>query len=96
MAKHIMIRGHKYTVKHVDKFDDGSTIGRCSQRKAAIEILKGMPKSIDAETTIHEVLHAVCYHSGVYRDKRGMVGEEHMIDAISNGLYQLGFKPPIK
>ena len=94
--KHIKIRGHRYKVIHVDKFEDEGLIGNCIQKSTEIKILRGMAPSVEAETTIHEVLHALCFHAGVYIDKRGKADGEHMIDAISNGLFQLGFKPPIK
>ena len=94
--KHIKIGGHRYKVAYVGKFESRNTIGNCLQKDAKIEILKGMPSSIEEETVIHEVLHAVCYHAGVSHDKKGMVNEEQIIEALSNGLFQLGFKPPIK
>ncbi len=93
--KSINIRGHKYTVTRVDEFEDAGTIGHCTQKDASIKVLKGMPESIEAETTIHEVLHALCYHAGIYPNKSGMVNGEQIIDSLANGLFQLGFKPPI-
>ena len=46
-------------------------------------INEGIEKTRKLETLIHEILHAICYNTGLEHDER-------QIEALSNGLFQLG------
>ena len=48
-----------------------------------ILINEGIEKTRKLETLIHEILHAICYNTGLEHDER-------QIEALSNGLFQLG------
>jgi Zn-dependent peptidase ImmA (M78 family) len=80
------IGGHLYKIaelplKHED--DTKELYGRHLVKENIILINKDIETSRKYETLVHEVLHAIHYNTGLDHDER-------QIDAISNGLFQLG------
>ena len=80
------IGGHLYKIaelplKHED--DTKELYGRHLVKENIILINSDIETSRKYETLIHEVLHAIHYNTGLDHDER-------QIDAISNGLFQLG------
>ena len=80
------IGGHLYKIaelplKHED--DTKELYGRHLVKENILLINKDIEKSRKYETLIHEVLHAIHYNTGLDHNERE-------IDAISNGLFQLG------
>ena len=68
-------------LKHED--DTKELYGRHLVKENIILINSDIETSRKYETLIHEVLHAIHYNTGLDHDER-------QIDAISNGLFQLG------
>ena len=80
------IGGHHYTVlcedlRHED--DSKELYGRHLVRHSEILINSQIDETRQQETLIHEILHAILINAGHEHN-------EGMIDAISNGLHQLG------
>jgi len=91
----VKICGHSYRVKFVPKLrgfefetrtHSGKEVyGQANYDKGLIELNTSMCKSLEEETLIHEVLHAIMFHSHCKHDH-----DEGLIQSISNGLYRLG------
>tara|TARA_R110000824_G_scaffold151672_1_gene322717 strand:- start:39 stop:365 length:327 start_codon:yes stop_codon:yes gene_type:complete len=82
----ISIGGHVYkiVVQELKHEDPKKTLyGRHSVDDNIIYISDSIVTSRKEETLIHEVLHAIFYNTGLDHN-------EHQIEAISNGLFQLG------
>jgi Zn-dependent peptidase ImmA (M78 family) len=82
----IDIGGHIYTVVPTELTHEDSTrelYGRHEVKENVIYINKNIHESRQQETLIHEILHAIYFNCGLKHD-------EQYIDAISNGLFQLG------
>jgi|9_EtaG_2_1085328.scaffolds.fasta_scaffold00040_32 Zn-dependent peptidase ImmA (M78 family) len=85
-ALEINIGGHDYKIielplEHEDKSKE--LYGRHMVKENIILINEDIHKSRKEETLIHEILHAIFFNYGLNHDER-------VIDAISNGLFQLG------
>jgi len=80
------IGGHNYNImvtplEHED--NDKELYGRHLVKNNIILINEEIEDSRQKETLMHEVLHAVYYNTGLEHNERE-------IEAISNGLFQLG------
>lgn len=80
------IGGHHYNVlvlplEHEDQSKE--LYGRHLVKENLILINEDIHESRKKETLMHEILHALFYNYGLNHD-------EGQIDAISNGLFQLG------
>ena len=85
-AIELNIGGHNYKIIELPlTHEDGSKelYGRHLVKENVILINKDIAESRKKETLIHEVLHAIFYNTGLEHDER-------QIEAISNGLFQLG------
>tara|TARA_R110002051_G_scaffold318947_1_gene402150 strand:+ start:1967 stop:2287 length:321 start_codon:yes stop_codon:yes gene_type:complete len=85
-AMRIVIGGHEYEVIFTDlQHEDSSKelYGRHEVKDNIIYINKNIHKSRQQETLIHEILHAIHFNCGLKHN-------EGYIDALSNGLFQLG------
>jgi|TARA_R100000995_G_scaffold56814_1_gene28154 Zn-dependent peptidase ImmA (M78 family) len=85
-AMELKIGGHLYKIvelplKHEDETKE--LYGRHMVKDNIILINKDIHQSRKQETLVHEVLHAIFYNYGLEH-------KENLIDAISNGLFQLG------
>ena len=80
------IGGHQYKINLVGemKVKNGSIMGLHDCRTCTINIDKNLTESRQKETLIHEILHAVLTNAGFQEQ------DEHYIDTIANGLFQLG------
>tara|TARA_R110000824_G_scaffold15484_5_gene65075 strand:- start:573 stop:896 length:324 start_codon:yes stop_codon:yes gene_type:complete len=80
------IGGHVYKVKHmkdVNKKDGRMLLGLHDVKEQTIMVDIDLQKSRKVETLLHEVLHVIYTNTGCDHDERA-------IDALSNGLMQLG------
>jgi Zn-dependent peptidase ImmA (M78 family) len=80
------IGGHNYKIvelplEHED--NDKELYGRHLVKDNIILINANIEESRKIETLVHEILHAIHYNTGLEHDER-------TIEAISNGLFQLG------
>jgi Zn-dependent peptidase ImmA (M78 family) len=85
-AMELTIGGHLYKIvelplKHEDESKE--LYGRHMVKDNIILINTDIHQSRKEETLIHEILHAIFYNYGLEH-------KENLIDAISNGLFQLG------
>lgn len=89
------IVGHNYKVKFIDKlrgyevdtrtYSGNEVYGQTNYDKNAIELNSSMCKNLQEEVLVHEIIHAIIFHSHKRNDH-----DEAVIQAISNGLYRLG------
>ena len=80
------IGGHTYTILECElnhEESDKELYGRHLVKDNLILINESIQESRQYETLMHEILHAIFYNYGLDHD-------ESRIDAISNGLFQLG------
>ena len=80
------IGGHIYSIVECElnhKESDKELYGRHLVKDNIILINESIQESRQYETLMHEILHAIFYNYGLDHD-------ESRIDAISNGLFQLG------
>ena len=85
-ALELTIGGHEYKIIELPlEHEDSSKelYGRHLVKENVILINDSIHESRKKETLIHEVLHAIFYNYGLEH-------KENLIDAISNGLFQLG------
>ena len=85
-AMELNIGGHNYKIIELplEHEDEGKELyGRHMVKDNIILINKDIEQSRKLETFIHEILHAIHYNTGLEHDERA-------IEAISNGLFQLG------
>ena len=85
-ALEINIGGHDYRIielplQHEDESKE--LYGRHMVKENIILINEDIHPSRKEETLVHEILHAIFFNYGLEH-------EERLIDAISNGLFQLG------
>tara|TARA_Y100000356_G_scaffold69951_1_gene57593 strand:+ start:867 stop:1187 length:321 start_codon:yes stop_codon:yes gene_type:complete len=85
-ALEINIGGHDYKIielplQHEDESKE--LYGRHMVKENIILINEDIHQSRKEETLVHEILHAIFFNYGLEH-------EERLIDAISNGLFQLG------
>jgi|TARA_R100000008_G_C3561121_1_gene156234 hypothetical protein len=86
MMSKFEIGGHTYKVNEVtlEKNDEGkSLLGMHDVKTNTILVDEGMTHSRKVETFMHEVIHVIYANTGCDHDERA-------IDALSNGLLQLG------
>ena len=84
------ICGHDYKViiKFVDgmkRKDDKMYFGHIQFSTGMIHLWPKARRSVQEESLIHEVLHAIAFHSNSRADH-----DEELLEALSGGLYQLG------
>jgi len=79
------IGGHKYAINEVKalEHEGKSLLGLHDARVCAIDLDEGLTHTRKMETLLHEVIHVILTNSGGNHD-------EGQIDAIANGLLQLG------
>ena len=80
------IGGHIYEVSEENLVSPDASrelYGRHEVKENVIYINKDIHESRQQETLIHEIIHAIYFNCGLKHD-------EQYIDAISNGLFQLG------
>ena len=81
--------GHQYSIvvdnlENEERVKDGNILyGRHLVEHNIILINQDIEQSRKEETLIHEVLHAIYFNCGLKH-------EEKTIEAVSNGLFQLG------
>jgi|TARA_R100001224_G_C3988897_1_gene138502 hypothetical protein len=82
----MIIGGHHYKVKLVDemKVEGGIVLGMHNTKECVINIDKEQTLSRKKETLIHETIHAILTNAGFAEQ------DEHYIDTLANGLFQLG------
>ncbi len=83
------IAGHEYTI-NFESFELEGQIGEHNKRKTVITIDPSLDISTATETLLHEWVHAVLSHSGIYQDNKGKIPAEISFDIIANELYRTG------
>lgn len=88
MAKpeQIKIGGIQYKVSYVPDFqDEGRPLdGQIDHGLAEITIKANMNYQVQAQTVLHEIVHAIEVQSGRRKELK-----ESMVDAIATGIYQV-------
>lgn len=82
------ICGHDYKIEFVPNFrgeDGGPYSGEIRYAERYIGVDSAMKRDVIEETLLHEILHGIIWHSNKKTDHN-----EQAIQAIANGLYQLG------
>ena len=84
---------HKIVYKEVINEDcAGTTQGEIEYSKAKIRIKKGLPKEIEKEVIIHEMVHGMLVHMG--QDE--LSGNEEFVQMMANAIYNSGFELKVK
>lgn len=79
----IEICGVPYDVKFVDDLYCGQNMGRSDFLNAKIFIRKNMPRQVQENVLLHEIIH-ICYRNGyLSKDDR----EERVVEVLTNILY---------
>lgn len=93
LPKKIKVLSVDYTVIKATAHEEGSNgfIGNCSCDKNIIKIRKDMTSHKQANTLLHELLHAVFFEMGMWpvgKDPldKFEISEETMVNTFSNGL----------
>ena len=79
----LRIMGREYTVKYED---DLGVLGLCSPDECRIEIEDGQPPVEEADTVIHEVLHAIHFLMDIGLSHKR---EEEVVRKMATGLMQV-------
>lgn len=80
------VGGHPYEIlfdKLTHEDNRKELYGRHLVKENVILINEEIAHSRQQETLVHEILHAIFYNTGLKHDER-------IIEALSNGLHQLG------
>lgn len=79
---------HKIVYKDViDEGTEGITQGQIIHSKAKILIKKDLPKEIEKEVIIHEMVHGMLCHMG--QDE--LCDNEEFVQMMANAIYNSGF-----
>lgn len=76
MPQDIRVLGKDFTVKVIPDFDD---CGECDYVKQIIKIQDAMPLSLEQDTLIHEVIHALDFNMKLHM-------KERQVSALASGL----------
>lgn len=92
IPKQIKIGGLVYTIEKSEKVtNEGGNFGSTHHRKQRIFLDPSETVQMSENTFVHEILHAIWYQAGLksryQKDHPGF--EEEVVDALSNGLYQV-------
>jgi len=89
------ICGHNYRIKFMPKlreydietrtYSGKEVYGQTNYDLGQIEINTSLPKSVQEATLIHEILHAMIFHTYSRNNH-----DEAIIQALANGFYQMG------
>tara|TARA_R110002051_G_scaffold184296_2_gene253695 strand:+ start:719 stop:1024 length:306 start_codon:yes stop_codon:yes gene_type:complete len=85
-SRSLNIGGHLYAVIEqplVHKEENKELYGQHAVKHNIIRLNEEVTHSRKVETLVHEVLHAIYFNTGLEHNER-------QIEAISNGLHQLG------
>lgn len=86
----IKIAGFTYKVTNNKKIaDHSSSFATTVNSQQEINVGKGFPIQKQEQTFLHEILHAVWFCYGLKETGFDSKQEEHIVDALSNGLYQV-------
>ena len=83
------IAGHEYTIIF-KPLDEPGQIGEHSKRECLITIDPNLDEAVTKETLLHEWLHAILSHHGIYADEDGLIPAEVSFDTIANELFRTG------
>lgn len=86
----INIGGFDYTVEeNNDIAEQGSLFGSTHHNSQKIFIKPNTTKQQKTATLIHEVMHVIWFNTGLRSRDNIREHEEEIIDALSNGIYQV-------
>lgn len=86
----IEICGVPYSVEFVDDKYCGSNMGMTDFANAKIFLRKNMPKQVQENTLLHEIMH-ICYRNGYLSQNDG---EERVVEVLTNLLYPVILSNP--
>lgn len=82
----VIICGIVYTVEHVPVIDEGVegiVQGQIHYSQGKILIKDGLPKQIEEEVLMHEMIHGILNHIG----KSELAEDETFVQGLANGIY---------
>lgn len=82
--KYIQIGPSKYKLLKHEKGPD-TPRGTCDNQISEISLREKMPKDMEAEVLLHEILHAICYTYTLYEDLPNNM-QEKVVTTLSTGL----------
>ena len=86
----VRIFGMEYRVERFSQHDPtDSAMGRAIMSRGLIRLSDSMPKDVEEETLLHEVVHLVA-------DQAGVALTEPQVAVISLGLYTAGVRVPVE
>ena len=88
----IEICGVSYLVEFVDDQYCGQNMGKSDFLNAKIFIRKNMPRQVQENVLLHEIMH-ICYRNG-YLSKDD--DEERVVEVLTNILYPVLMSNPFK
>src|SRR3990167_5111278 len=90
IPKKLKIAGFNYKITHNKQVaDHSSTFASTINAQQEINVGLGFPIQKQEQTFLHEILHAVWFCYGLKEAGFKNEQEEHIVDALSNGLYQV-------
>ena len=90
IPKKLKIAGFTYKITHNKQIaDHSSTFASTINAQQEINVGQGFPVQKQEQTFLHEILHAVWFCYGLKEAGFKNEQEEHIVDALSNGLYQV-------
>lgn len=87
--KKVKIGPHKYRIGYGPLKGEGADqIGVCHTHRAEIHIKEGLARTIEQESLLHEILHAIWSAQGLDNsdNKDGLVKEEQAVAALAPGI----------
>lgn len=86
----IKVGGFWYKItKSVQVADNSQTFASTLNGKQEINVSPEYPQQKQEQTFLHEILHAIWFVYGLKEAGFKHEQEEHIVDALSNGLYQV-------
>ena len=76
-------------IRETPQINDAGFIGLCKFDDLRISLADKYPKPRTEECFLHEMLHACFHNASLDSVKEIANNEEHIIDALSNQLYQV-------
>lgn len=84
----VKIGGHIFSIKYFETTDPSREFGSYQASANRIELQKGLSAHQERATLLHEILHGICYGSGL-SGKLGKALEEDVVIAFESNLYQV-------
>ena len=86
----VSVCGVNYKIEYVDVIDEsceGIVHGEIDYTKGIIRIKNGLPKDIERQVIIHEIVHGILFNVG----KSKMTEDEEFVQLLAVGIFTSGF-----